>query len=213
MTTPTPAPRFHPPQQSRSQETLDRLLDAAEQVMATKSFNEATLAEIVEHAGVTVGAFYRRFPDKDALLHHLDQRFFAELHERADSLFNESRWAGQPIPAIVRALAEEATAIYRTRRGLLRSLFLRARVDPVIQATARQLNAHLLERFRAVLAPRRSEIRHPDPDRAVTFGFMMLLGAIRETIIFGEVWPDVASVADDRLPTELTRMYLAYLGV
>lgn len=208
-----PGPRFHPPQQSRSQETLGRLLDAAERVMAEKSFSEATLAEIVERAGVTVGAFYRRFPDKDALLHHLDRRFFAELHRRADEVLADQRWAGKPIAAIVNELANEAVAIYRERRGLLRSLFLRARVDPVIQATAREVNAHFLERLHALFEPRRSEITHPDPDRAVTLGFMILLGALRETVVFGEVWPDVASVADSRLASELARMYLSYLGV
>jgi DNA-binding HxlR family transcriptional regulator len=50
----------------------------------------------MERAGVTVGAFYRRFPDKDALLHHLDERFFGELHTRTDLFqgpkrFNELR--------------------------------------------------------------------------------------------------------------------------
>ena len=49
-------PRFRPPQQTRSQETLDRILDAAERVLEEKSFTEATLAEIMERAGVTVGA-------------------------------------------------------------------------------------------------------------------------------------------------------------
>src|SRR5215212_10397689 len=88
------SPRFRPPQQTRSQETLDRILDAAEQVLGEKSFTEATLAEIMDRAGVTVGAFYRRFPDKDALLHLIDQRFFDELYRRADELLDVERWRG-----------------------------------------------------------------------------------------------------------------------
>ena len=82
-------PRFRPPQQTRSQETLDRILNAAERVLEEKSFTEATLAEIMERAGVTVGAFYRRFPDKDALLHLLDERFFHEMQQRADELLRD----------------------------------------------------------------------------------------------------------------------------
>ena len=70
MTTPR---FFRPPQQVRSRRTLDLILDATEQVLETKTFGEATLAEIMDRAGVTVGAFYRRFPDKDALLHLLDE--------------------------------------------------------------------------------------------------------------------------------------------
>src|SRR3954471_18508978 len=49
------SPRFfRPPKQTRSRETLDRILDSAEHVLAEKSFGEATLAEIMERAGVTV---------------------------------------------------------------------------------------------------------------------------------------------------------------
>lgn len=204
-------PRFHPPQQTRSQETLDRLLDAAECVLEEKSFTEATLAEIVERAGVTVGAFYRRFPDKDALLHLLDQRFFEELYALADEVLAPERWTGAPIASIVGEIARQAGRLYRERRGLLRSLFLRARVDPVIQDSARRVNAHFLERLHAVLGARRAEITHPDPQRAITLGFIVLIGAVRETVVFGEVWPDIAAVVDG-LDDELARMYLAYLG-
>ena len=40
--------RFRPPQQHRSQETLDRILDAAEHVLDAKSFSEATRQPTLE---------------------------------------------------------------------------------------------------------------------------------------------------------------------
>jgi AcrR family transcriptional regulator len=205
-------PRFRPPQQTRSQATLDRILDAAEEVLEEKSFGEATLAEIMERAGVTVGAFYRRFPDKDALLHLLDNRLFAELHEIAQSLLGDARWNGATAPQIVHGLADTAVHLYRERRGLLRSLFLRARTDRVIMQTAREVNAHYIDRLRALLLARADQIRHPEPERAVELGFMIFVGALRETVLFGEVWPNPQGVIDDSLAHELARSYLAYLG-
>jgi AcrR family transcriptional regulator len=206
-------PRFRPPQQHRSQETLDRILDAAERVLDAKTFSEATLVEIMERAGVTVGAFYRRFPDKDALLHLMDERFFGELYARGDAILSPARWSDAPIADIVREFTREAVTLYRERRGLLRSLFLRARIDPVIQDRARQVNAHLIEGLLAVLLPRAAEIHHPDPPRAIELGYIVLVGALRETTLFGEVWP-TTNVADGMdLTNELTRVYLGYLGV
>jgi AcrR family transcriptional regulator len=206
-------PRFRPPQQHRSQETLDRILDAAERVLDDKSFSEATLVEIMERAGVTVGAFYRRFPDKNALLHLMDERFFGELYARGDAVLSPDRWPDARIADILGEFTREAVIIYRERRGLLRSLFLRARIDPVIQDTARQVNAHLIQRLLALLLPRANEIRHPDPRRAIELGYMVLVGALRETTLFGEVWP-TPNVADGLdLTRELTRVYLGYLGV
>lgn len=207
------SPRFRPPQQHRSQETLDRILDAAERVLDTKSFSEATLLEIMERAGVTVSAFYRRFPDKDALLHLMDERFFAELYVRGDTVLEPTRWVGLPISDILREFTREAVSLSRDRRGLLRSLFLRARIDPVIQESARLVNAHLVDRLVLLLLPRVSEIKHPDPRRGIELGYVVLLGALRETTLFGEVWASSNSLDGVDLTDELTRLYLGYLGV
>jgi AcrR family transcriptional regulator len=208
-------PRFRPPQQTRSQETLDRILDAAERVLEEKSFTEATLAEIMERAGVTVGAFYRRFPDKDALLHLLDERFFREMQDRADELLDPAHWRGASVADIVTEFARTAVSVYLAKRGVARSVFLRARVDPVIQSTGRQVNARYIERLRALLLDpsRRAEVTHPDPERAIALGFMMFFGALRETTVFGEVWPDHHEIAGKDLGDEMARLYLAYLGV
>jgi AcrR family transcriptional regulator len=206
------APRFRPPQQTRSQATLDRILDAAESVLQEKSFGEATLAEIMDRAGVTVGAFYRRFPDKDALLHLLDNRFFCELHELAQTALSDAKWEGASVSDIVHGFTDTVVQLYRERRGLLRSLFLRARTDPVIMQSAREVNGHYIERLRTLLLARADQLRHPRPERAVELGFMILIGALRETVLFGEVWPNQQTVVDDGLANELARAYLAYLG-
>lgn len=207
-------PRFRPPRQTRSQVTLDRILDSAERVLGEKSFTEATVAEIMGGAGVTVGAFYRRFPDKDALLHHIDERFFREMNERGDALLDPSRWYGASIADILTELARTAVEVYTARRGIARSLFLRARVDPVIQATSRQMNARFIQGLQTLLLDpaRRSEVAHPDPERAIALGFMMFFGALRETTVFGEIWPDYQAAVGPDLGDEMARLFLSYLG-
>jgi AcrR family transcriptional regulator len=207
-------PRFRPPRQTRSQVTLDRILDSAERVLGEKSFTEATVAEIMEGAGVTVGAFYRRFPDKDALLHLMDERFFREMKERGDALLDPARWEGASVADILTQLARAAVDVYTARRGVARSLFLRARVDPVIQSSSRQMNADFIEALRILLLDptRRAELAHPDPDRAIALGFMMFFGALRETTVFGEVWPDHQQVVGADLGDEMARLFLNYLG-
>jgi AcrR family transcriptional regulator len=56
------------PQQSRSRESLHRLLMAATEVLQDKGLEGATIPRIAARAGLSPGAVYRRFPDKDALL-------------------------------------------------------------------------------------------------------------------------------------------------
>src|SRR5436190_18964587 len=56
------------PQQARSRESLRKLLKAAAEVLGHHGVEGATIPRIAAHAGLTPGAIYRRFRDKDALL-------------------------------------------------------------------------------------------------------------------------------------------------
>jgi hypothetical protein len=102
--------------------------------------------------------------------------------------------------------------VYTARRGLLRSLFLRARTDTILQESALGVNRHFIARLREVLLPRRAELAHPDPERAIELGFMMFIGSLRELIVFGETWP-APPAPDAALAAEVARMYAGYLGI
>ena len=56
------------PQQARSRESLRKLLKAAAEVLGQHGIEGTTIPRIAAHAGLTPGAIYRRFDDKDALL-------------------------------------------------------------------------------------------------------------------------------------------------
>ena len=56
------------PQQARSRESTRKLLKAAAEVLGQHGLEGTTIPRIAQHAGLTPGAVYRRFPDKDALL-------------------------------------------------------------------------------------------------------------------------------------------------
>src|SRR6476469_4385478 len=71
-----------PTKQARSRLTLHRLLSAAEALLEHCGLEAATVPAIAEAAGVSVGVVYRRFPDKDALLRAVYERFFATTAEQ-----------------------------------------------------------------------------------------------------------------------------------
>ena len=70
------------PKQLRSQETLDRILTAAEGLLDEGTFDQATIAEVVRRAGTSVVAFYARFLDKQALLFTLEARALEDVSVR-----------------------------------------------------------------------------------------------------------------------------------
>jgi len=63
----SPSPR-RTPVQSRSQQTVQRVLDAASSLLTHIPLDEVTTTRIAAEAGLSVGALYRFFPDKQSIV-------------------------------------------------------------------------------------------------------------------------------------------------
>jgi AcrR family transcriptional regulator len=213
-TVPTPLELrwVRPPQQARSQETLDRLLDAAEQLVGEKGFGDATIAELVRRAGSSVGAFYARFRDKDGLLYALYERYLEQAIATTDAALDPRRWDGASIPEIVHAVVPFLVSVYRERQGLIRAFVLRNHVDPEFRARQERLSHYVNAGLSRLLLARGGEIRHPDPARAATFGLTMTVNTIESAVLFGELRSSALTLSDEELAAELIRAFLAYLG-
>ncbi|MBX9790902.1 MAG: TetR/AcrR family transcriptional regulator [Pirellulales bacterium] len=201
-----------PPLQSRSQETLDRLLDAAEAVLAEKGFDQATVAEIASRAQSSVGAFYARFHDKESLLRLLHDRFCAEAMATADAALDPHRWAGATVSEILHDLVPFLVRIYDERRGLMRAFIVRSGHDESFLEAGAKLGLHIAERLERLLLECRREITHPDPALAVRFGLRLAMHYLDQSAIFAGV-PQFVQLDVEQLSAELCRAYLSYLGI
>jgi AcrR family transcriptional regulator len=211
-----PKPELHwvrPPRQARSQETLDRILDAAEALVAEKGFEDTPVSEIVHRAESSVGAFYARFHDKEGLLHALYERYYEEAVATADVTLDPARWEGAGTPELIDAVIHFLVSIFRDRRGLMRAFVIRNHTHPEFQARQQRLSHYVIARLRALLLARREQLSHPDPERATRFGLMLVFSALETMILFGEMRSSLLSLSDEDLADELTRSTLAYLGV
>jgi AcrR family transcriptional regulator len=201
-----------PPKQARSQETLDRILDAAEALVAEKGFADTPVSEIVRRAGSSVGAFYTLVPDKDALLHGLYERYLEQATATADDALDPARWDGAGIALVLDEVVRFLVEIYREQRGLIRAFVVRNHTDPTFQARRERLSHYVNARLTALLLARRDEIAHPDPERAAAFGLTLVFSTLDNVMLFGEMRSGTLALSDADLAAELTRAYLAYLG-
>ena len=83
----------------------------------------------------------------------------------------------------------------------------------VVRARRDRLSHRVSEGLAALLATRRDEIRHPDPSLAGAFGMTLVFSTLDSTMLFGEMRSGAAVLSDDALAEELSRAFLAYLGV
>ncbi len=196
-----------PPCQARSHRTLARLLDATAELLSSRDFAAISVAEIAARAGSSVGAFYRRFRDKGALLHALHERYTEEAFATAEVALDPNRWENATVEEILAEVVRFLVHIDGDRRGLRRAVQQRAQVDAAFRERSLRLRRHLTERVARLLKARRAEIEHPDPEVAAAFVLRQILGVLSQAALAGE-----RELSEDRLAEELTRACVAYLG-
>ena len=201
------------PKQARSEQTLRRLLDAAEELIQAKGLAGVSIPDIVRRAGSSVGGFYARFRDKNELLRALEERFFVELYGRLDALARPGRWRGAPLEAVVGACVEELVCTVRERESLIRSFQIRAAQDPDVFEDGLRFRRRVSERILPLLLDYRDAIAHPDPALAIDFGVHLAFGLMQQAVLFGDLRVGGRLLSDAEVVEELTRNFLAYLGV
>jgi AcrR family transcriptional regulator len=199
------------PQQARSQETLERLLDAAEVVLAERGVEGASVAEIAKRAGSSVGAFYARFHDKEALLGYLFQRFDEQADATAEAALDASRWEGIPLPVALESMLQFIMGVLHEKRGLIAAMLSRTPSTPALGLLGDRMLERVAERMRALLASRKVKLRHRAASRAVDTAVWMIFSALE--LRAAASLHKAPRLDDGLLAAELAEVCVRYLGI
>lgn len=137
ITEPKREPR-RKPKQSRSLETVERILTAAVKVLDLKGFDGFSMQAVADVASLAIGTIYQYFPDKYAILKILVQRWYA----KSDDYSNFDASALPDIDYLARIYFEEPVgpALFEAIQVVpeLRE-FDRAKVEATIQRIAEKI--------------------------------------------------------------------------
>ncbi|WP_049722034.1 TetR/AcrR family transcriptional regulator [Gilvimarinus polysaccharolyticus] len=86
-----------------AQKTLDELLDAAAWLFHTQGVNQTTLNHIASRAGVTRGALYWHFANKDAVIMGLWERDAAATHANIVHKLQSTTGSGRDFKQLIKA--------------------------------------------------------------------------------------------------------------
>lgn len=92
---PAPAARRSPVQE-RSQETVERIFKATSELLGKTALEEITTSLIARKASVSVGALYRFFPDKQAIIDAIAVKYVEEFRASLEGRFSEISLADGP---------------------------------------------------------------------------------------------------------------------
>ncbi|MCP3711732.1 TetR/AcrR family transcriptional regulator [Paraburkholderia sp. CNPSo 3274] len=143
------------PRQERAARTLDALLEAAGEAFAERGFEAATMTQIAQQAGVSVGAAYQYFPNKEALALALRKRYGDEMDARWSALIAAHDDAGKlPLAQLVERLFDLMVALmhdYPAYLPLL-SVPLGFKRDAAVRNLLRQRFTALFLRYQPALS-------------------------------------------------------------
>ncbi|MDX1675699.1 MAG: TetR/AcrR family transcriptional regulator [Longimicrobiales bacterium] len=173
-----------PPRQARSRRSYHRLLEAAAELLADRSFDDITVDEIAERAGYTKGAFYARFDSKAALLRHLVARLTDGAMDAWDDFLEPAGWSGASPEEVAEAFVRRLWAVYMRSGHVMRAVDREIRLggDPTVRATMARLNERVAAGFVALMETRRAELPRAvrsDLDGACRYWLMALAAVLR----------------------------------
>jgi AcrR family transcriptional regulator len=198
------------PKQERSRQTLEAVLSAAEALIEEHGFDTVTLVGIVDAAGTSIGAFYKRFSGKDALLDALFDRF-AESGRRRHVRFLESADGAEPAE-IVRGFVKTQVSFYAERGQLIHALMQRAssHMDHRERA-ARMLRASSEGLTSALSAATARSGRAWE--RQVDFAVRQLFAVLDQRVEFGSIAPTRFRLSTKALIAAATKSMLVNLDL
>lgn len=202
---------YKTPCQKRSRESLERLLDAAEDQIRTEGLESLTINSVVSRVGLSVGAFYARFPDKTALIHAVQDRFHERLEPILRAQMLEEAGSRSTLADAVDAAIEVLIRNVTGERELSRAFMMMSVFDPVLRARGELVNRVRRETLTEVLMRHRPEIGHPDPVLAIDIAYGMYAAVVRGRLIFGLEHELYYGIDNATIYNELKRALALYL--
>jgi AcrR family transcriptional regulator len=204
-------PSPSPPQQARSRASERRLLSAARRVLAGRSFDGVSVAEIAAAAGLTVGGFYSRFASKAALLERLEREVFDQTRAVAARIARLAARGATPLDLLAALVADHAR-FYRKNRAVVRALVARSRGDSAVTEQLRELSRENYAVVAGALV-RSAGVGHAEARRALEFALYAERSVLREAVLFGEGWAKERRWSDAQIVAETVRLVARYLGL
>ncbi len=192
------------PTQERSRTMVETIVKATTQVLLKEGYEACTTNRVAAAAGVSIGSVYQYFPNKEALVVAVMERYQAELRD-----------------AMVQRLAELATADLETAvRGMVAAMLEVPRLQPrlhrvLLEQVPRigalkrlhELHGEYAPLIEAWLEAHRAELGVTNPSVAAWVLIAAVEGVVARVMLERPGWIELGI-----LQAQLTRLVLNYLA-
>ena len=181
---------------------------AAETLLSERAWDSIPFRELIAEAGVSVGSFYARFDDKEALLDHIDDLYVAEVKAMIDNVSLKIA-RDRNLKTASTTLVSSIYKLYSNKKGVTRALVMRARYG---HAGASERTNVMTDAAPAILdafATHKDEIVHRAWRSAVGEAAAVAFHAIREQLLFPQSL--ALPIPESRMLTLINRLFFLHL--
>lgn len=140
------------PKQERGERRVEHILDVAAEVFDEVGYEAATTVMIAARARTSVGSLYQFFPNKDAIVQSLSERYVTQLRQVFATVIIPDL-AKLPLAVQLDRLVDPLISLELSHQGF-RTLFLETYPSGTFAAATQALNHELIERVEAIFAAR-----------------------------------------------------------
>ncbi|MBE1470466.1 TetR/AcrR family transcriptional regulator [Kibdelosporangium phytohabitans] len=176
------------------------MLKAAEKVLATGGIEEFTVAAVADHAGMSVGTIYRRFENKEQLLHAVK----AEMLDQLETAVTQALAEAEPsLKGVTTAFTEAVAHTFGEHNKIFPELLSGQRAEGV------ELGLRSLAKIQDALVEAAEPYREGVHEEALRFAARSITGSCVHRAATCQVWPD--GLTWTAWADETAEMALAYL--
>jgi AcrR family transcriptional regulator len=194
------------PVQSRSNATVDAILEATIQVLTTAGAERLTTTLIAARAGVSVGTLYQYFPNKQSILHAVLEKHLTKVVEALERACAEARC--QPV-AVMAATIVEAFVMAKLERADASVALYAVSANPEANALMQRLRRRSLKALMGTLTTSPNASFEEVAETAEML-YAAMAGATR-AVLEGGATPKMVRSLREQL-TVLCSAYLAAAG-
>ncbi|SCU88373.1 putative regulatory protein, TetR family [Cupriavidus necator] len=203
---------IRPARQARSEQSLQKMLAAGRALIEEKgNLDGLSITELTVQAGTSVGAFYRRFENKEAFFAVVQEAVLEEMRETMQHIVaTEAVWHDGPATAIADRMMELYVRNFRENRGLFHASLLHFPAREATWSPVRESNVRAMELMLPLLIAHLPAAKGVDWDFEARVAMQAIVGMLVNIILND---PGPLHLHDKHFAAQVKRQFRRALGL